>query len=96
MQKHELYYFLKLAIINKASCILEIEGNLIEISEEERLVQMSILVFILDKIGGAIVSLPVIMLLAFLFDRKRAKQKWGMANSVYIIYECYADRYWRA
>lgn len=46
---------------------------------------MSIIVFILDKIGGAIVSLPVIMLLAFLFDRKRAKQKWGWLI-LYVLY----------
>lgn len=37
---------------------------------------MEFLVFLLDKLAGAIVALPVVMLFLFIFDRKRLVEKW--------------------
>ena len=47
---------------------------------------------LLDKLCGAIVSLPLVLIYSFLFDRERAKRRWGwMAlltlylNAMYIV-----------
>ena len=47
---------------------------------------------LLDKLCGAVVSLPLVLLSIFVFDRERAKRKWGwMAqltlylNAMYIV-----------
>ena len=47
---------------------------------------------LLDKLCGAIVSLPLVLIYVFLFDRERAKRRWGwMAlltlylNAMYIV-----------
>ena len=52
----------------------------------------NILLNLLDKFCGAIVSLPLVLVFAFLFDRERAKRRWGwMAlltlylNAMYIV-----------
>lgn len=52
----------------------------------------NILLNLLDKFCGAIVSVPLVLVFAFLFDRERAKRRWGwMAlltlylNAMYIV-----------
>ena len=52
----------------------------------------NILLSLLDKLCGAIVSVPLVLVFAFLFDRERAKRRWGwMAlltlylNAMYIV-----------
>ena len=52
----------------------------------------NLLLELLDKLCGAIVSLPLVIIYIFLFDRERAKRKWGwMAlltlylNAMYIV-----------
>ena len=52
----------------------------------------NLLLTLLDKLCGAIVSLPLVIIYIFLFDRERAKRKWGwMAlltlylNAMYIV-----------
>lgn len=47
---------------------------------------MNLLVFMIDKLAGAIVSLPVIMLFLIIFDRKRVTKKWlwAVLFSVYM------------
>ena len=52
----------------------------------------NILLILLDKLCGAIVSLPLVLITIFVFDRERAKRKWGwMAlqtlylNAMYIV-----------
>lgn len=51
-----------------------------------------LLLILLDKLCGAIVSLPLVLLYIFIFDRERAKRRWGwMAllilylNAMYIV-----------
>lgn len=50
------------------------------------------LLILLDRLCGAIVSLPLVLIYAFVFDRQRAKRRWGwMAllvlylNAMYIV-----------
>ena len=52
----------------------------------------NLLLILLDKLYGAIVSLPLVLLYIFIFDRERAKRRWGwMAllilylNAMYIV-----------
>ena len=52
----------------------------------------NLLLILLDKLCGAIVSLPLVLLYIFIFDRERAKRRWGwMAllilylNAMYIV-----------
>lgn len=45
----------------------------------------NILLYFLDLLGGAIVSLPVVLIGAFLLDRERAKRKW-LWLILYILY----------
>ena len=47
---------------------------------------------LLDKLCGAIVSLPLVLITIFVFDRERAKRKWGWMvlltlylNAMYIV-----------
>ena len=47
---------------------------------------------LLDKLCGAIVSLPLVLIYSFLFDRERAKRRWGWMtlltlylNAMYIV-----------
>lgn len=37
----------------------------------------NLLLILLDKLCGAIVSLPLVLLYIFIFDRERAKRRWG-------------------
>ena len=46
---------------------------------------MSILLQFLDLFGGAIVSLPIIMIFAFVFDKERTKRKW-LWLVLYVLY----------
>lgn len=46
---------------------------------------MSILLYILDLFGGAIVSLPIALILAFVFDKERIKRKWFWLV-LYVLY----------
>lgn len=39
--------------------------------------KMSVLVFFIDKIAGAIVTLPLMLLFLFFADKKRFSKKWG-------------------
>ena len=52
----------------------------------------NILLILLDKLCGAIVSLPLVLITIFVFDRERAKRKWGWMvlltlylNAMYIV-----------
>lgn len=52
----------------------------------------NILLILLDKLCGAIVSLPQVLITIFVFDRERAKRKWGWMvlltlylNAMYIV-----------
>ena len=52
----------------------------------------NILLILLDKLCGAIVSLPLVLITIFVFDRERAKRKWGCMvlltlylNAMYIV-----------
>ena len=52
----------------------------------------NILLTLLDKLCGAIVSLPLVLITIFVFDRERAKRKWGWMvlltlylNAMYIV-----------
>ena len=52
----------------------------------------NLLLTLLDRLCGAIVSLPLVLIYIFLFDRERAKRRWGwMAlltlylNAMYIV-----------
>ena len=52
----------------------------------------NILLELLDKLCGAVVSLPLVLIYSFVFDRERAKRRWGwMAlltlylNAMYIV-----------
>ena len=52
----------------------------------------NLLLELLDKLCGAIVSLPLVIIYIFLFDRGRAKRKWGWMvlltlylNAMYIV-----------
>ena len=52
----------------------------------------NILLSLLDKLCGAIVSLPLVIIYIFLFDRGRAKRRWGWMvlltlylNAMYIV-----------
>ena len=47
---------------------------------------------LLDKLCGAVVSLPLVLLSIFVFDRERAKRRWGWMvlltlylNAMYIV-----------
>ena len=47
---------------------------------------------LLDKLCGAVVSLPLVLIYSFVFDRERAKRKWGWMvlltlylNAMYIV-----------
>lgn len=51
----------------------------------ERKKGMSILLYFFDLFGGAIVSLPIVMILSFLFDKERIKRKWPWLI-LYILY----------
>ncbi len=46
---------------------------------------MSILLYFLDLFGGAIVSLPLVLLFAFVFDKERTKRKW-LWLILYVLY----------
>lgn len=46
---------------------------------------MTIVLTLLDLFGGAIVSLPIVMLLGFVFDKERAKRKW-LWLALYTLY----------
>ena len=52
----------------------------------------NLLLILIDRLCGAIVSLPLVLIYVFLFDRQRAKRRWGwMAlltlylNAMYIV-----------
>lgn len=52
----------------------------------------NILLILLDKLCGAIVSLPLVLITIFVFDRERAKRRWGWMvlltlylNAMYIV-----------
>ena len=52
----------------------------------------NLLLNLLDKFCGAIVSLPLVLITIFVFDRERAKRKWGWMvlltlylNAMYIV-----------
>ena len=52
----------------------------------------NLLLELLDKLCGAIVSLPLVLITIFVFDRERAKRKWGWMvlltlylNAMYIV-----------
>ena len=47
---------------------------------------------LLDKLCGAVVSLPLVLIYSFVFDRQRAKRRWGLMalltlylNAMYIV-----------
>lgn len=46
---------------------------------------MSILLYFLDLFGGAIVSLPIVLVLAFVFDKEKIKRKWFWLI-LYVLY----------
>lgn len=46
---------------------------------------MSILLYFLDLFGGAIVSLPIALVLAFVFDKEKIKRKWFWLI-LYVLY----------
>ena len=46
---------------------------------------MSVLLYLLDLFGGAIVSLPIVMILAFIFHKEKAKRKWVWLI-LYVLY----------
>lgn len=46
---------------------------------------MSIVMHILDLFGGALVSLPLVMIFAFVFDKERAQKKW-LWMILYVLY----------
>lgn len=46
---------------------------------------MSIVLYFLDLFGGAIVSLPIVMIFAFVFDKERTQRKW-LWLILYVLY----------
>lgn len=46
---------------------------------------MSVLLYLLDLFGGAIVSLPIVMILAFIFHKEKTKRKWVWLI-LYVLY----------
>lgn len=46
---------------------------------------MSIIIRFLDLFGGAIVSLPIVMIFAFIFDKERTQRKW-LWLILYVLY----------
>lgn len=46
---------------------------------------MSIVMYFLDLFGGALVSLPLVMIFAFVFDKERAQKEW-LWLILYVLY----------